>query len=207
MPDSFSRYEVYTSVHSKYCYSYSCVLKNRFGIHDAIELKTVESDIFAVRQKQLLREPIKGSFSPSHLCHLHRYLFGDVYSFAGHFRTEDISKGKTLFLHYAQISNALSELLKELKSEKYLSDFTFPKLIDRVSYYFASLNYIHPFRDGNGRTTREFIRMLLEQRGYSVDWSKIDHELLLLYMENSIYDYKVLLPVIETIIIPVSNNL
>ncbi len=205
MSDSFSRYDVYTTVQSKYCYGGTGVLKNRFDIREPAELKAVESDIFAVRQKQLLKKPLKGTFSPTHLCRLHRYLFGDVYSFAGRYRTEDISKGKTLFLHYAKIGDELAALLHELKTEKILAGLDYAVQMQRISYYFAALNYIHPFREGNGRTCREFIRLIMEQLGYFVDWGKIDHDEFILRMEDSVYDERVLIPVFETITIPISK--
>ena len=205
MPDSFSRYDVYTTVQSKYCYGGTHVLKNRFDIRNPAELRAVESDIFAVRQKQLLKQPLKGTFSPTHLCRMHRYLFGDVYSFAGHYRTEDISKGKTLFLHYTKISEELSVLLHELKTENCLVGLDFAVQMQRISYYFSVLNYIHPFREGNGRTSREFMRLLMEELGYSVDCSKINHDELILRMEDSIYDEQVLIPVFEAIAMPISS--
>ncbi len=98
MADSFSRYDVYAVAGSSYCYSDTGVLKNRFGLRNAEQLKKIEADISAVRQNDLLEHPIAGHFTVTHLCNIHRYLFGDVYFFAGRFRREDIMKGTTRFL-------------------------------------------------------------------------------------------------------------
>ena len=61
-------------------------------------------------------------------------------------------------------------------------------LIDRSAYYFAELNYIHPFREGNGRSTREFMRQLYALNGYTVDWAAVSTDELLEAMEASVYD-------------------
>lgn len=83
MTGSFSRYDVYTVASSRYCYPDTSVLKKRFGLRDAEQLKKVEADIFAVCQNDLLEHPIAGRFATAHLCAIHRYLFGDVYPFSG----------------------------------------------------------------------------------------------------------------------------
>lgn len=93
----FSKYDVYTTVQSMYCYSDSDVLKNKLHIRDKAELKQAEEEFVAVKQLVLLQEPIKGRFTKTHLMRIHRFLFEDVYSFAGHIRKEQISKGDTMF--------------------------------------------------------------------------------------------------------------
>lgn len=188
MADSFSRYDVYAIAGSRYCYADTNVLKNRFGLRDAKQLKTVEADISAVRQNDLLEHPIVGRFSSTHLCAIHRYLFGDVYPFAGRFRREDIMKGTTRFLAHQQIGEKLKRLFGELRSERWLRDIPAETFIQRAAYYFAELNYIHPFREGNGRTTREFMRQLFLLNGYEVDWGAVPVEQFLHAMEESVYD-------------------
>lgn len=188
MADSFSRYDVYAVAGSRYCYPDTSVLKNRFGLRDAVQLKKVEADISAVRQNDLLEHPIAGRFTASHLCAIHRYLFGDVYPFAGRFRREDIMKGRTRFLAHQQISEKLKTLLEELHFENLLKNLHAEKFLQRTAYYFAELNYIHPFREGNGRVTREFMRQLFLLNGYEVDWGAVSVERFLHAMEESVYD-------------------
>ena len=188
MADSFSRYDVYAVAGSRYCYRDTSVLKNRFGLRDAGQLKKVEADISAVRQSDLLEHPIAGHFSSNHLCAIHRYLFSDVYPFAGQFRREDIMKGTTRFLIHSQISEKLKELLKELHSEKVLKNTHGDVFFQRAGYYFAELNYIHPFREGNGRATREFMRQMFLLSSYEVDWGAVPVEQFLHAMEESVYD-------------------
>ena len=159
MDDEFSRYEVYTTAGSVYCYRDSGVLKNRFGLRDGAKLKRI-----------------------------HRYLFGDIYFFAGHYRREDIMKGATRFLSWREIPPRLKVLLSKLREENCLTGCCFEEIIDRGAYYFAELNYIHPFREGNGRTIREFMRLLFDRNGYRVLWNAVEPEHLLAVMEESVYD-------------------
>lgn len=188
MADSFSRYDVYAVAGSRYCYPDTNVLKNRFGLRDAAQLKKIETDISAVRQNDLLEHPIAGRFTATHLCSIHRYLFGDVYPFAGRFRLEDIMKGTTRFLANQQIGEKLKKLLEELRSENLLRNLHTEKFLQRAAFYFAELNYIHPFREGNGRATREFMRQLFLLNGYEVDWGAVSVERFLHAMEESVYD-------------------
>ena len=117
MDKGFGKYDVYAVAGSMYCYRGTSVLKNRFGLRDMETLKKLEADISAVRQSDLLTHPIQGRFSPNHLCRIHRYLLGDIYPFAGHFRREDIMKGNTRFLTHGEIKAKLSKLLEELAEE------------------------------------------------------------------------------------------
>lgn len=188
MDKGFGRYDVYTVTGSIYCYRDTNVLKNRFGLRDGRKLKELEADISAIRQNDLLSNPIQGRFTANHLCRIHKYLLGDVYTFAGHFRREDIMKGTTRFLTHGDIKAKLTKLLKELAAENHLQGLDFDTLVERSAYYFAELNYIHPFREGNGRATREFMRQLYELNGYAVNWAAVPTEELLAAMEASVYD-------------------
>ena len=188
MDKGFGRYDVYTTSGSIYCYRDTNVLKNRFGLRDGKKLKELEADLSAIRQNDLLSNPIQGRFTANHLCRIHKYLLGDLYSFAGHFRREDIMKGNTRFLTHRDIKAKLTKLLNELAAENYLQGLAFDALVERGAYYFAELNYIHPFREGNGRATREFMRQLYDLNGYKVNWAAVPTEDLLAAMEASVFD-------------------
>lgn len=188
MDSGFGKYDVYSVAGSIYCYKDTNVLKNRFGLRDAKKLRELEADISAIRQNDLLTNPIQGRFTANHLCHIHQYLLGDIYPFAGHFRKEDIMKGSTRFLSHRDIKSKLTKLLLELAKGHHLQGLTQDMLIDRSAYYFAELNYIHPFREGNGRSTREFMRQLYALNGYTVDWAAVSTDELLEAMEASVYD-------------------
>ena len=197
MDNGFGKYDVYAVAGSIYCYRDSNVLKNRFGLRDGAKLRAVEADISLLRQRELLENPVQGRFTASHLCRIHRYLLGDIYPFAGHFRREDIMKGTTRFLTHEEIPYRLTTLLGQLKAEHWLSNPSFDYFVERSAYYFAELNYIHPFREGNGRTTREFMRLLFLKNGYEVDWSAVPAEDLLDAMELSVYDTRKLQDILQ----------
>jgi len=183
----FGKYDVYSVYGSKYCYTGTNVLRNRFNIRDAGLLRKLDADISSIKQIHLIKEPVKGRFTANHLCQIHKFLFEDIYPFAGHFRREDIMKGQTRFQEFSQISGKLSILLSELKKENYLRGLDFELLIERSAHYFAELNYIHPFREGNGRAIREFMRQLYDYNGYEVNWSTVSGKELLGAMEESVY--------------------
>jgi cell filamentation protein len=183
----FSKYDVYTEFGSKYCYKGVNTLRNKLGIYDSATLKQAEADITILKQNHLLEHPIRGRFTATHLCRIHKFLFEDVYHFAGHFRTENIKKGDTTFLNYKDISKKLSYLLTKLRQEQYLKNLSEDGFILRLTFYFSEINYIHPFREGNGRATREFIRELVHYNGYEIDWGKVSVNDLLEAMIESVY--------------------
>lgn len=188
MADPFGKYDVYSVASSIYCYPDSSVLKNKLDIRDPALLRKVEADLSSARQAEIFHIPVAGRFTATHLCNIHRKLLGDVYSFAGHFRREDIAKGPTRFVTYSQIKEKLQRLLGQLQQEKWLENVPFEAFAARSAYYMAELNYIHPFREGNGRAIREFMRLLFLHNGYVVQWDAVDVEALLNAMIDSVYD-------------------
>ena len=188
MADPFGKYDVYSVASSIYCYPDSSVLKNKLDIRDPVLLRKVEADLSSARQAEIFRTPVVGRFTATHLCNIHRKLLGDVYSFAGHFRREDIAKGPTRFVTYSQIKEKLQRLLGQLQQEKWLENVPFEAFAARSAYYMAELNYIHTFREGNGRAIREFMRLLFLHNGYVVQWDAVDVEALLSAMIDSVYD-------------------
>ena len=79
----FSKYDVYTTVQSLYCYPDSDVLKNKLNIRNREELKQAEEEITALKQYMPMESPIKGRFTKTQLMNIHRFLFEDIYPFAG----------------------------------------------------------------------------------------------------------------------------
>src|SRR5262249_16961354 len=126
---------------------------------------------------ELLRNPIQGKFDGRHLQAIHGYIFQDVYAWAGEFRTVNISRsGQFPFAFSHQIHQNLSKLAGDLEKERHLATLACPKFASRAAHYMGELNAIHPFRDGNGRTQREFIRELAGRNGYALDWSRVSRE-------------------------------
>ena len=175
----FSKYDVYTTVQSMYCYPDTDVLINKLDIRDKAKLKQAEEEFTAVKQMALLQEPIKGRFTKTHLFRIHRFLFEDVYPFAGHIRKEQISKGDTMFYPPDLIDRELERVFKTIHSKKLLAEQDEEKQIRNLSQTMAELNIIHPFREGNGRSTRELIRCMALEYGLHINWGNTDRETLI----------------------------
>lgn len=118
----FSKYEVYTTTQSIYCYPDSNVLKNRLNIRDNNLFKTAEEEITLIKQMELLKNPINGNFSKTHLMNIHRFIFEDIYTFVGKIRREQISKADTMFYPPNLINRELDKLFAEMKEKNLLKE-------------------------------------------------------------------------------------
>ena len=156
-----------------YCYKNTSVLKNKIGLKDATELNEAEREITAVRYIYAKERPIKGNFDFKHLCSIHRYLFSDIYTWAGKPRTVNISKGNQFCLAQ-HIESYAEQIFTKLKNENYLKDSD--NTPHRLAYYMSEINVLHPFREGNGRTQRLFIEYLADYAGYKVDFTSVTPE-------------------------------
>lgn len=156
----YSRYNRAESVRSRYFYPNCDVFKNKLHIKDEAGLKAVEEDITVHRLIELIAKPLNGRFGITHLLNIHRHIFQDIYPFAGKLREEDIWKGDTFFFKCQFIRQGLEDILGKLKNDNYLSKLDAKDFSRRAAFFMAELNMIHPFREGNGRAIREFIRCL-----------------------------------------------
>jgi len=168
-----------------YCYPKSSILKNNFGITDMDELEAYERALVSKKLLSLYIEPISGNFDSAHYLKIHEFLFSDIYPFAGKIRCVDIKKGNTYFARSRFVSIALNETLNEMKMKlDNVSDIT--SLSEYLSYYYISLNLLHPFREGNGRCEREFLReytlYLKDKLPFEInelDYSKMNKKVIL----------------------------
>lgn len=110
---------------------------------------------------------------------IHKYIFEDIYPFSGKTRNENISKGSPLFCNCEYICENFEQLHTQLKKENFLKGLEINKFPERLAYYMTELNMIHPFREGNGRAIREYIRYLALASGYVIHWDSVDKEQLL----------------------------
>ncbi len=193
----FSKYEVYTTTQSIYCYPDSNVLKNRLNIRDNNLLKTAEEEITLIKQMELLKNPINGNFSKTHLMNIHKFIFEDIYTFAGKIRREQISKADTMFYPPNLINRELDKLFAEIKEKNMLKEADEKKFFNNLAYVMAELNIIHPFREGNGRTIREFVRTMAKHMGFDLNWGNADREELLEASILSVDNYTVLIKLLE----------
>lgn len=173
----FSKYDRFETYESEYLYPGTEVLINLRDIRDQVELSKYEEEVTRIRTLMIEKEnAVKGKFSFTHFCNIHKFIFQDIYPFAGKLRVEDICKGSTEFCKVSYIESQLKRQLSDLKSEKYLKGLSYEKFLERLAHYMAELNMIHPFREGNGRSLRVFIRQLALYCGYDIDWNEIERE-------------------------------
>jgi cell filamentation protein len=156
----------------RYCYENSNVLRNQLDIIDADALHTAEREIAAVRILEAERNPIRGKLDFKHLCAIHRYIFGDIYEWAGNLRTVNIAKGNP-FCNSDVLDVYGAELFGRLKAENYLFGTPSERVPERLAYYLSEINVLHPFREGNGRAQRLFIKYLALVAGYRVDFTDV----------------------------------
>ena len=154
------------------------MLKNKLGITNQIELADVEEKITKKKALELfetkkLSNIEVGTFKG--LAEIHKYLFEDIYDFAGKIREVNIAKGNFRFAPLMYLCSALENINKMPQS-------SFDEIIEK----YVEMNIAHPFREGNGRATRIWLDLILKKEiGKVVDWSKVDKEDYLLAMERS----------------------
>lgn len=156
------------------------VMTNLLGITDPEKLKLAEADASTFRMELLRKDPIKGNFDLAHEQAIHRYIFQDVYPWAGELRTVGISKGISQFARPEYIESEAAKLFSRLKSENHLKGMFTDPFVDRAAHYFTEINALHPHREGNGRTLQVFMEQLGREAGRPMDFSKISHDAMIL---------------------------
>ena len=162
-------YDLYEARNSIYCYENTDILKNKLNIRDKEKLYNYERKIVLAKLYILRQKESTGQFDIHHFVGIHKFLFDEIYDFAGLFRSENIAKGNFRFAEWGYIEQ---KLLDKLKEENYLNNLSKEDLAKKLAYYMAELNVLHPFREGNGRAIREFIRELAYKNGYELDLTK-----------------------------------
>ena len=153
-------------------------LENKLGLTSSAELAREEERISKKRAVELFENGVLDSLPAgrfSTLQEIHRHLFEDIYDFAGKLRTVNLAKGNFRFVPLMYLEAALSNIDKMPQSN-----------FDEIVEKYVEMNIAHPFREGNGRSTRIWLDHILKTEiGYVVDWSKVDKEDYLLAMERS----------------------
>ena len=153
-------------------------LKNKFNITDSLELSLIEEKISKKKAIELFESGKLDSLNAGtfeSLKEIHKYLFEDIYEFAGTLRTVNLAKGNFRFAPVMYLEASLSNIDKMPQS-------TYDEIIEK----YVEMNIAHPFREGNGRSTRIWLDCILKKElSKVVDWSKVDKEDYLLAMERS----------------------
>jgi len=160
------------------------VLKNNLGITNREELLEKEVEISANKLFELYIEPITLGFGVDHLKSIHMYLFNDIYPFAGEYRNVYMEKNNSYFTPVEEIDIRLKEIFSMMDNDikSVSSKYDFACFL--AEYYVLLLN-VHPFREGNGRAIREFIREYANEKSkllpfgeINFSWSNVDGEVI-----------------------------
>ena len=153
-------------------------LDNKLGITDSAELARTEEKISKAKALELFEKGLLNQFEVGTfdgLSKIHQYLFDEIYDFAGAIRTVNIAKGSFRFAPVMYLNVALDNISRMPQS-------TFDEIIAK----YVEMNVAHPFREGNGRSTRIWLDAILKKElGLVIDWSRVDKEDYLLAMERS----------------------
>lgn len=154
------------------------MLENKLGITNSAELAEQEEKISKRKALEIFETGYLESLEAGKyksLAKIHKYLFEEIYDFAGELRKVNMAKGNFRFVPLTYLEFALSSIDKMPQS-------TFDEIIEK----YVEMNVAHPFREGNGRSMRIWLDLILKREiGYVVDWSKVDKEDYLLAMERS----------------------
>ena len=153
-----------------YLYPGTSVLRNKLGIMDAAELDRIERSL--VVQRAAEGSPA-GNFDLHHLKAIHRHLFQDIYTWAGEIRTVELAKGQQQFQFRQYIETGMADIHRRLEQANFLRDVSRGDFVEQAGRIVGDLNYVHPFREGNGRTQFLYLEQLADRAGHPVDPSRI----------------------------------
>ena len=156
------------------------VLRNLIGATNYDELRNAEGEFIALRTGEFLEQlPLKPTGSMEDFQKIHQRLFRDIYDWAGRLRTVEIRKsneGSEFFLPSPNIPMGFQWAQEELCKDHMLKGLSPTRFAQRLAYHFDNYNFIHPFREGNGRTQRLFWTILCHNAGYDLDWCQVTGE-------------------------------
>lgn len=164
----------------KDCYPNTTVLINKLGITDENVLKENESFITSTKAAMLICRPLKPDFDFSDYKAIHYELFSELYEWAGKVRTVSLSKSSTVFTAPENIEELGGRIFSRIKKLNYFVGLPKAEFVDEIADLYNTLNTLHPFREGNGRTQRVFFMQLIQNAGYNIDYSEFNSEYLMI---------------------------
>lgn len=174
------------------CYKDTTCLINKLGITDEKKLQEFESAITLAKASEIENQKIAIPFDTKDYKMIHKYLFEDIYEWAGNFRTINMSKNGTPFSEYKYIDELMDGAFFYLREKSYFKKDTFDEFIEDIVDFYCTTNIIHPFREGNGRVQRLFIAQLVRYNDYDIDFARVDKDELLIatiQSANGVTDY------------------
>ncbi len=156
-----------------YTWPDSAVLRNKLGIPGAVQLDAIERRLVSQRAAEGIPT---GRFDLDHLRAIHGHLFQDVYDWAGQVRTLEISKGGSQFQFRQFIETGMADVHGRLEKARFLKNLGQDEFAKAAGVIIGDINYVHPFREGNGRTQLFYFEQLAEQAGHTIDLGRIEPE-------------------------------
>ncbi len=154
-----------------YNYPGSAVLRNRLGIRDPDRLDAIERRLVAQRAAE---GAPAGQFDLAHLRAIHRHLFQDIYDWAGELRTVEIAKGGEQFQFRQFIETGMADVHRRLVKVNFYRNLTADAFAAAAGVILGDVNYVHPFREGNGRTQLHYLEQLAGQAGHLLDLARLE---------------------------------
>lgn len=170
---------MYDAVPDPYCYPGTTVLKNLADIREQAALDEFEAAMTALRAEEALP---RGRLGVAQYKAIHRHLFQDVYAWAGQYRTVRIAKDGSAFCYPENITREMQRLFGSLKDDRYLAGRSRETFAADAASFLSTLNAVHPFREGNGRTQVAFLSLLAARAGHPLDLEKLEPDAFLAAM-------------------------
>ena len=182
------------------------ILSNKLGIKDNYSLNKAERRYSAIRAIELRQKSFK-KFSFDTLKKMHKEIFQDVYDWAGKTRNVNIAKGKTFFCPMENINSFANDIFNKLEKQNYLKGLNQDEFCQKAAELFGDINALHPFREGNGRTQREFIYHLAKNAGYELDLNKTDkNKYMVASIESMLTSNKKMVDLMKSVIKPLEKT-
>ena len=173
---------MYDAIIDSYCYEGTTVLRNIPNLRDQAALDAFEVAMTTQRSDEPLPE---GCLDVTHYCDIHRHLFQDIYPWAGEVRTVRMSKEKSTFCYPEHIEQEMGTLFGDLNLQNHLQELSEDDFVNHAAHFLSTLNAIHPFREGNGRTQISFLLLLADSASHPLDLDKLVPERFLDTMISS----------------------
>lgn len=162
------------------CYDGTTCLINKYNITDEEILKDLETTVTFSKITEYTLNPLFDTFDVEHYKAIHKYIFEDIYDWAGEYRTVDMTKKGTIFAKAEKIDSLMNNCFDRLNKMNCFQGLSFDEFINNIVDFYCVTNMIHPFREGNGRTQRLFLSQLISLNNYTIDFSDIDRDELMI---------------------------
>lgn len=174
------------------CYEGTTCLINKMDIRDEAELAATESALTLANIGLLEQAPMEGNFDFAHYKAIHKFLFQDLYDWAGEIRTVNLSKKGTQFVPADEIEQIGNAIFAHLAQADYFRQDDFNTFVEHITGFYCDTNLLHPFREGNGRAQRVFLAQLIRHAGYTIDFGSVDMDELMIatiHAANGVTDF------------------